>query len=310
MLSGRTSRLAWIIAALGIAAAALVLFGAARAAILTALALSAPGVALTFALFPGGRLRLSERLLLTLGLSLGVVVVVVVALEQSSVLIDRTTVMLVLAEAVLLAVLVGILRLIRRPQVTDSPDVEPGRAGAGLRRIGAVELLVLLSAIALVAVTIGAARVPLTVEGVAGHTLLWILPDEESPQRLQIGVESQEFSSTDYRLLVSTEDGSVIHNHAIGLEPKEAWQGSISVPPDVRRVEATLYRDGVPGSYRRVHLVVGQDPADELSLSPCLELSVSQDVLIERLGEPVAELGLGLTPGLWLLLSDPESCQA
>ena len=127
MHSRETRRIAWIVAAAGIAAIALIGFGAVRAAVLTSLALTVPGLAITFALFPRGRLRLSERLLLTIGLSLGVVVVVTAALGESSVFLDRTTVLFGLAEVAAVAALVAIGRALARP-ATPAAAVEPDRA--------------------------------------------------------------------------------------------------------------------------------------------------------------------------------------
>ena len=119
----------------------------------------------------------------------------------------------------------------------------------------------LLSAVALVSIAVLSARVPLSAEGVSGHTLLWILPDADGSQRLQIGVESQEFVSAGYRLVISTDGGGVLHARPINLDPKTSWIGSMAVPPDVSRIDVRLTRDGVGGTYRSVHLVVGDEQA-------------------------------------------------
>ena len=109
-----TRRATALVAAMGIVAIVLMSFGAVRLAVLSALALTAPGVALTFAFFPRGRLRVAERVLLTVGLSLATIVVVTAALGESSVFLDRTTIVLALTLVTALAVLVTIARLVAR----------------------------------------------------------------------------------------------------------------------------------------------------------------------------------------------------
>jgi hypothetical protein len=279
----------------------------ARGVMLAMLALLAPGLAFTFALFPTGRLRLADRLVLAVGMSLATVLVVGAILGESSLRLNRTTLIVGLAATVAVAGLVAIARTLRqRSRPSESTRSVAPPVTSRRPRIGVIEVLVLSCAVGLVAVSVLAARVPLAAQGVTGHTLLWILPEADDSRKLQLGIESQEFSAVDFRLLIATETGAVLHESAIDLNPKETWQATMTIPTNVERVEARLFRPGTTSAYRSVYLVVDEGQIATPSLSHCLEIAVAQDSLIAQLGEDTAQF----VPGAWLLLNDLEACKA
>jgi uncharacterized membrane protein len=161
-----------------------------RSLLSVALTLMLPGFAVTVLLFKGSSLRVSERLLLSFGLSLPLAGLAVLAMNW----IPRQVQTLptfgdqILAGLSILTILV--LAVFLRGQL-DSPALQ--LPPIGLYRAG---LLFLAGLTCLLAYNL--ARSPTATEGLSGYTLLWVQP--AAPDRLQIGVQNQEFTSTSYRL--------------------------------------------------------------------------------------------------------------
>jgi hypothetical protein len=142
---------------------------------------------------------------------------------------------------------------------------EPLLVGLGQSRTGvrAYEaLLISLSALMVVA-GLRLARTPTPAQGFQGYTLLWILPaDEKADDAVRLGLSSNEFDATSYKLQLEVNDLILREWPAITLRPGQQWETSVVLPAAQtkdERVEALLYRLDAPDVvYRRGLLWRGQ----------------------------------------------------
>jgi uncharacterized membrane protein len=235
-----------------IAAFALITLGGAgaRALLVVPLVLAVPGYAITMALFPGRALRLVERIVLSLGLSLAVVALGGLALQLTPFGLRPVPWVVLLGTVMLIAGGVAAARWRRQRQ---PGEVAPAYAGL----TGAQALLCLL------AVVILAGATALTVQGARGQatvgfTQLWMVQASPTdPTTLRLGVSNQEPATTDYRLQFEVE-GTLLRTWSMQIAPGETWEESVPLPPQLpqsARIEAVLYRADTPGTvYRRVQL--------------------------------------------------------
>ncbi len=215
------------------------------------LVLFVPGYALTAALFPPRTLGFAERLLFTVALSLVSAMLGSLALYWLHVALRPGTWALVLAAITYYASLIAWLR--RRSIRPAAPALNLSLAQAGTLGLAGLAVVAALSL----------ARVPSSPTGLAGYTVLWILPtDPADPPGARIGITSEEFTPARYRLLVTVDGRPVREWAAISLEPGEKWEAIVPVSAQAAgpgKIEATLYRLDNPNVvYRQVSLWQGQ----------------------------------------------------
>jgi uncharacterized membrane protein len=218
------------------------------------LVLVLPGYALAAAIFPKQRLGAPERLLFSVGLSLAVAVLGGLVLNMTPWGLFSGSWAVLLGAITLGASIVALVRW-REPLL-----VAVGQSRTGLR---AYEVL-LISLAALVAVAgLRLVRTPVSPQGFQGYTVLSILPaDENARDAVRLGVSSNEFAATSYRLQVKLNDTILREWPAIALAPGEQWETTVVLPTaqaQDERVEALLYRSDAPDMvYRRGLLWRGQ----------------------------------------------------
>jgi uncharacterized membrane protein len=202
-----------------------------------------------------GTLGHFERLLFSIGTSLALAVLWGLLLNWTPWGFQVGAWLVLLCGTTLLASLVVQIRRGRTHAVARSS------AGIGLDlRQG----LLLSMAVAIVAVAVWTARTPAPQKGLQGYTMLWILPDAAGQHGVRLGVRSKEFDTTNYRLRVQVNDGTVREWPSIQLAPNEQWEETIELPldqVDAGEVEAALYRLDRPGSVYRY--VVFRDNPEE-----------------------------------------------
>jgi hypothetical protein len=215
------------------------------------LVLVCPGYALLCAFFPGRPTGWPERALLTVGLSLAVAILGAVALNASLWGLQTTVWVILFGSVTVLASLIG---AVRRRDLNAA--VIDGVSGGAL----AWPQWVLFGIAALL--TVGAvtlARAPRPATKVLGYTLLWLVPDKQDANIVQLGLSSSELSVTQYRLMLTLDGGRTRSEQDITLAPGEKWERRVVLPsgPERGDIEAVLYRVNVPGAgavYRRAVL--------------------------------------------------------
>jgi uncharacterized membrane protein len=217
--------------------------------------LLAPGYALRSVLFPKRFLDSAEQLLISLGSSVIVVILTGVGIYLAGWIMDASTWASALTLFTLVACGVALLR--RRAPAAEMLDLSPLRFKWG-------QALLLLVAVSLVFGAVNLADTPISnPANLQGYTILWILPVlKGAPQFVHLGVISNQFIPTNYRLQIVVGN-RVIHEWPdIQLAPGESWESIYAIPgtPGANtQVQAYLYKLDAPRSvYRQVNLQVAQ----------------------------------------------------
>jgi hypothetical protein len=214
-----------------------------------ALVVFCPGYALVAALFPGHTLGWPERTVLGLGLSLAVAMIGAVVFNWSPWGL-QAGVWAGLAGAVTFAA--GLVAAARRRSEPRTPAFVRVWRAPGMTQWALLGLAGLVTAGAVIWV-----RVPRTATDVLGYTQLWMVADEQNADRIRLGFNSGELSTTGYRLTVAVDGRLVLVESENGLSPGRKWEREFELPvsQSVSVVEAVLYRLDDPSFvYRRVTL--------------------------------------------------------
>ncbi len=210
-----------------------------------------PGYTLTSALFARQAIGLPERAVYSLGLSMVVVILgaLVLNLTPSGLQPDSWT-------ALLVAITVGGGAVALRRGASMVATEHPRRLRWGLTMREGVSLgcAGLLVAGAIAVAIIGAKR-----QHYASFTQLWLLPAKTEPNHVQLGIDSGEPSTMDYRLTVTVNGRVVRRWPSVRLRPDEGWEETIALPPPrssaPEQVGANLFLVTAPTHlYRHVRL--------------------------------------------------------
>lgn len=216
------------------------------------LVLFLPGYAITAALFPPRSLGVPERLLFSLGLSVVTTALAGLALNVTSWGLQTSTWAIALAVIVLLTSAIAWLRGRRDAAITAVPvDIH--------FKLRFRDGLLLGLAVLVTGTAIGLTRLPVAPNGVAGYTLLWMIPANTSNSNdFRLGINSAEFTETRYRLQVSVGDQVVQAWPELSLKPGEAWETTIGLQSNQvvsGTIAADLYKLDDPDMvYRHVML--------------------------------------------------------
>jgi hypothetical protein len=92
------------------------------------------------------------------------------------------------------------------------------------------------------------------------YTAFWMVPESRGePDRLVIGIESDEAETQVFDVNVTLDDHVVGLWHSIAVKPGQTWLTTLDVAPGpgrLHKAEARLYRPGDNVIYRRVSTVV------------------------------------------------------
>jgi hypothetical protein len=214
-----------------------------------------PGHALTWAVFPAADLRLSERVLTTLGLSLVVSVL-------SGLLLNFTSGGLQASSwAVLLSFFTTIWLIPashRQRSRTLRLNLLQTVQSVGNLRLSVSFAAALLIGVGAVVMSWNGAR---TLDSRYTFTQMWIQPAGNSDRTAEVHVRSMERQPLDYRVVLTAGSVPVGQPSSFTLQPGQEWSSVATLP--IRpiagdRVIAVLYRQDEPGSvYRRVELSRG-----------------------------------------------------
>lgn len=205
-----------------------------------------PGAVLTRFVFGREPLDAAERMLLIVALSLSSVILLGLIIHLSPWGFDtsRAWILLLLGlitEATLIVITCRLYDV--RPAL---PRLSPGLDG--------FQFMWLLLAAVMAVIALRFASLPVSPEGLEGYSLLWVR-EADIPGQLAIGVESEEFAETQYRLAYDY-NGARREISPFTLEPGEVWQGGVQLDPQAAAgspITVELYRQDTPGQvYRRV----------------------------------------------------------
>jgi uncharacterized membrane protein len=215
------------------------------------LVLILPGFTLTAVLFPRHKLDLPEHMLLVVSSSIAICVAGGFLLYKLEWGFQTEMWLLLLLGFSLLAAIGAWLRN-GRPMAVRRPD---WTAAVGFTLN---QTLLLGMAFVIVAMAIAVARVPAASAGLQGYTQLWISPCPTTDSKALLGIGSNEFAATTYRLEIQQAEQILAEWPAITLQPKEETTLIIDLPRlrvYGQPIEALLYKTETPETvYRRVAL--------------------------------------------------------
>jgi uncharacterized membrane protein len=221
------------------------------------LVLVLPGYALTCALFPRRALGITQCVVFSLALSLGIVMLGGLALNWMPFGLQARSWSVLLSGITLITSAFALIR--RRGQYISAASGLRLDAGLTFRQ----GLFLGLAAIVICAAGVvsyrGAAQQPFP-----GFTQLWILPAGGASVKhsIRLGVSNMELTAMDYNLSVNM-DGKIVKTWpSIYLKSNEKWEASLVLPQTIHtrtlRVEALLYQTRAPTKIYR-HVVLWLD---------------------------------------------------
>jgi hypothetical protein len=222
------------------------------------LVLFIPGYMLTAALVPPQALGRTERMLLSLGLSLAAAGIGALLLDRTPWGLQARSWILYLSALTLCAGLAAIVRRWKSARGEARGKTSAVSAGPTILQ----GILLGLAALVTVAAVALASR-PAPARGDQGYTLMWMLPAQGSNSGdVRVGLRSMELTPTRYRLEM-VDQGQVVQEWPeIELKTGETWETVAALPVKESGggpVEARLYRLDDQGSvYRRVKYWPGQ----------------------------------------------------
>ncbi len=208
-----------------------------------------PGYALIELLMGRRTLGTAEHLFMMLIASLSIAILSGLLLNQLPVGVRMNSWIAVLASTIMGGGLLAWLLRHRRSETMVTHRV-PVRIS---------QLLLMALAVVLAGGALMLARTPASPENYAGYTMLWMTPGEgEAANHLQLGIDSKEFASTQYKLELLINEQSVHEWALIELSPNQQWRASLALNADqlnMGTLEANLYRLDRPNEpYRHVLL--------------------------------------------------------
>lgn len=217
------------------------------------LVLVLPGYVFTAVLFPDALHRPSERILMTVGLSLAVVVLLGIALNVAPGGLRQHSWALALSSFTMVMAAVGTIRRPARLRAPASLAPRASRITLGQALLFGLAGLILLGAFSLA--TYGARRDA----DQTTFTQMWLLPAEGDTNRsVLVGIRNQETDAQVYTLTM-TLDGQLLSSWpVIALAKDETWETVVTLPAGrgfISPVRAELQRVQAPETvYRSVVL--------------------------------------------------------
>lgn len=215
------------------------------------LVLFLPGYTLTEALFYKRPLGVSQRLTLSLGLSLAITILSGFALNLLPQGLNS------LSWTGFLGLLVGIFALVAgyRRRILTLSNEQPFLLSLTIRDGILFGLATLVTVLAVVYSSLGAAYQPYKT-----FTQFWLQPTAQAGKScaLRLGVHSFETARITYRVTMTINGTEVDTWSPITLAPQQEWDQEVPLKPaDMNKsyIEARLYRSDQPASvYQRVNL--------------------------------------------------------
>jgi uncharacterized membrane protein len=222
-----------------------------RALLAIPLALYGVGYAVGSAIYPQRVIGSPERLMLSMGLSLSVLIMGGLVLHILPGRLSPSSWAILLFWVTFLAASAALLRRWQGDQVemdrVNSFDFRERVEGIGRGLRGdssAVRILLIGMSVLLVAASLGLASQPAPKDAYQGYSMVWLLPNENGSQ-VELGIRSMEFEQQAYRVVLLAGGQPVQSWDEVSLAPKEDWTVWVDltgIPAGGGPLEAHLYR--------------------------------------------------------------------
>lgn len=189
-------------------------------------------------------LRTATWILMSIILSIALVILAGIALNFTPWGLQPFSWLAVVSGLIIVQVFVGLLR--RSPAPADMP-------GRSIRswnlEFKPMQLVSLLLAIAIAITALLVARTGAITQPRNTFSQLWMVPSQENPAEVSLGIKNEEMEAIPYRLIIR-QGSTVIHEYSnLLLQVNETWQDSLDVgvgrPLDLPII-AELYRPEEP----------------------------------------------------------------
>ena len=246
----------WVMAVLGLNQLVLPVW--AQVVLALPLVIGLTGYVITSAIFVHKQLGKAEHLLFVITLSFVTTALGGLILNLTPAGLRRDSWLVYLCVVALAAGVIALVRRVRLAADATTLTLSKTHSSQPLpRQLAQVALFACAGLIALAAILI--ARTPPTpAQGLQGYTLLWVLPPgtgkNTDTQTMRVGVQSAEFSATEYRLQIQ-QDGEVLGEWSLQLQPGGQWESDVPTALHQKdtQVKAFLYRADLPNvAYRQV----------------------------------------------------------
>jgi hypothetical protein len=222
---------------------------AVRVPLVLPLVLVLPGYAAVTALFAPGALRASERVVLSLALSIAATILSGLAVDLAGAKLTASPWLEVLGALTLAAAVSALARGHARPL----------RAPA--LRLRAIEIAALVAAAALIAAAAAIGFRPLAPPArTQGTAALGLLEAPAGAAAVCVSVINEQFHVADYRVAVTVAPARNRTFGPIRLAPGASWYRLVAVGPGLPVVRATLFRASAPGSPYRHDAITAWAP--------------------------------------------------
>lgn len=203
-----------------------------RMVVAVPLVLLLPGYSVLSAVFPSRVLPAVERLLLSIGLSIGITVLLGLGIAATGVPLAPLSWAVALAVITLVACGVAWFRRVRRGLVG------PGANIARMPRTGVA--MVIVAALIAADVLLGS-RLIAAQQQVPQPVQLWLVPVSGRPNDALLGVRAGA-TPAEFRIVISSS-GQTISEFDVALDAAEAWEQNVNFSPDLRArpIVARLY---------------------------------------------------------------------
>jgi uncharacterized membrane protein len=223
-----------------------------------------PGYAIASAVFDLRTWRLAERILLSVGLSIAIVIVGGLLINLIPLGLETTSWGALLGNITAGGAALALIRWWKKPtHAPPDPAMALGQDESSPPDTYFASPLVRVMAMASVVAVTGAFAISLVTAQhtpPAGFTQLWLLPPANSSS-VQIGVRNQEKTTKVYNLQLTASGASVYTWYYISLKPGQSWTGTAPLPAQVANssfkvpVVATLYLTSAPDQPYRQTLI-------------------------------------------------------
>lgn len=212
-----------------------------------------PGYATITAIFPQRALDAVERLLFSIGISVGLLIVSGLVLHCLPTGLQRWVWAVGPVSFILLISAFTLITKSSLPTLRQRLWVWPGPTSPPFGRYHA---FLIGLAMVIVAAAISLARTPAPQQGLEGYTMLWISPGGAGAGAVRLGVRNMEFTTVQYQLHFEADDRVFAIGPVLTLKPGETWERQVLLPaefPHPQSLTISLYRlDVASEPYRRV----------------------------------------------------------
>jgi uncharacterized membrane protein len=194
-----------------------------------------PGFILITVIAPRYEFRLPELVVLSIGLSIMVSIICTFLLNLTSLGISVESWSMLFGGLTIMGCMIGIVRV----RLAGTDQATHMRLAVSFRQLFLFGLSGAILAVAWMVARTGASQI-----STSTFTQLWMLPQTDQANVIDVGIRNMESAPMRYRLTVQDENGLIQEWSEIKLAKGATWTASFTLPLDTppQKVEAWLYR--------------------------------------------------------------------